>query len=41
MTEMINATAEERQALEKRCQANNLMITSDKTYPGDNAVGNK
>ncbi|CAF3746308.1 unnamed protein product [Rotaria sp. Silwood1] len=28
-TEMISATTEERQALQQRCQANNLIITSD------------
>jgi hypothetical protein len=29
MTEMISATAEERQALQQQCQANNLIITND------------
>lgn len=28
-TEMINATTEERQALQQRCEVNKLIITSD------------
>jgi hypothetical protein len=29
MTEMINATAEEQQALQQQCLANNLIIKND------------
>ncbi len=29
---MINATIEERQLLQQRCEANNLILTDDKTY---------